>query len=595
MFSLTQHSTYHLDSPLTQAMYTVKRFKAQNKQLTAVNSDQAIRIQTLTREGSQLLSENVALRQEVIHLRMELQRRDKQSEILENNKRIVKLLEDKLEDVRLLTKQLNQPPAVSSPEKDDDEMPYLESRLMRSSYTPGEYREPIMPSIEEEEALSRRTSLASERRRSSYNFAYIDLPPPAPAPAPAPELDELEPVEDPLPPMFNVESRRRRRDSQLLGRSGALTEPVPSPAKAASTPVSASKPPKRKLAERDSESTSLSEEPDDIDFRFTKLSERTSKREPRDTEDVRPSGGSKFIREDVLVDRTTPEADPVLVAEEKQERPPIALKGLKGRRLPTDGAIPTLSARKALGPKSTNSDTVNSPIKIASHNDQKEDDYPVKEKISEKLPSVTARTYRSSALRDKDTPPPESDPSTAITTATGRAARRNRPAVSYAEPKLNSKMRREENGLMDAVTGEGKVRRASFVKKKTSKEDIVVKTEEEEEEKPLSSRPRVHFDKPIEQGPRERIKKARSASGEIIDEPDRARIKKSRTENEDTDQPQSAFLSSRKRRTSALITPFAGLDDDQSPPEDDDDEYRPGRLGLGSRLKTSHRRRSAIV
>jgi hypothetical protein len=281
--------------------------------------------------------------------------------MLENNKGTIKLLEDKLADIGQLVKQLNQPTDSSTPGRgtrstSDGESPYLDSRLMRSSYVPGEGLEPIMPSIEEE-AQSRRTSLASERRRSSYkyvfsfhrtyvartnlnfspSFADIEL-----LPQPTPEIDEPGSDDEPAPPMFNVEPRsRRRRDSHFVRQPDAVPEPVPSPAK--STPIPSSKPPKRKLSERDPDPPATSTEPEDHDFRFTKLSERVaSKREQRNSEETR-SRGFRFIREDV--DTATPEAE----TNEKEPKAPILLKGLD-RRLSSSGAIPPLAARQALGP-----------------------------------------------------------------------------------------------------------------------------------------------------------------------------------------------------------------------------------------------------
>lgn len=110
-------------------------------------------------------------------------------------------------------------------------------------------------------------------------------------------------------------------------------------------------------------------------------------------------------------------------------------------------------------------DPVNSPSKVA----QKEapEYYSEKEKVSEKLQPTTTRSYRRNITRDKDTPPPETNDSAAA--ATSRTARRTRPTVSYAEPSLRDKMRREETGFVDAVKGEGKMRRGS--RKKAGKED----------------------------------------------------------------------------------------------------------------------------
>jgi hypothetical protein len=127
-----------------------------------------VRIQTLTRESSQLLAENISLRQEIVHLQAELERRDKQLEIHENNKGTIQLLEEKLADFNQLFKTLNQPVETESP--------YLPPRSMRSSHTPDKVLQPLMTPIEEEAQSSRRTSFASSRRRSSMSsIKYVSI------------------------------------------------------------------------------------------------------------------------------------------------------------------------------------------------------------------------------------------------------------------------------------------------------------------------------------------------------------------------------------------------------------------------------------
>jgi hypothetical protein len=116
------------------------------------------------------LTDNISLREQVLRLEVQLARRDQERKTLQKNQITQKKLEEKMVEFGLLLKELNQPctplgKSSTSPD-DDDTSPYLESRLLRSSYIPGEGLEGYMPAIEEE-AQSRRCSVNSERRRSS--------------------------------------------------------------------------------------------------------------------------------------------------------------------------------------------------------------------------------------------------------------------------------------------------------------------------------------------------------------------------------------------------------------------------------------------
>jgi hypothetical protein len=135
--------------------------------------------------------------------------------------------------------------------------------------------------------------------------------------------------------------------------------------------------------------------------------------------------------------------------------------------------------------ESTNTDPANSPLKTAAREREKE---PEKEKAVNKPQPASMKPRRGTGARDKDTPPPEMDPAATVTTATGRVARRTRPAVSYVEPSLRAKMRREEPGFMDAVKGLKRTSSApsvspsAGVKRKASVErEVMVKKEEEED------------------------------------------------------------------------------------------------------------------
>lgn len=86
------------------------------------------------------------------------------------------------------------------------------------------------------------------------------------------------------------------------------------------------------------------------------------------------------------------------------------------------------------------------------------------------LPASPEPTAASEEARG-DTPPPAHISSSG---ETSRASRRNRSAVSYAEPNLRDKMRRPSKQLFDAVAGEAYTRRSSqsHVKRESDVDDV---------------------------------------------------------------------------------------------------------------------------
>ncbi|KAF8544067.1 hypothetical protein BDD12DRAFT_817793 [Trichophaea hybrida] len=525
----------------------------QNKEISRSHSVLTKRVHDLQIETTRLLTDNISLREQVLRLEVELARRDQERKTLQKNQATQKKLEEKMAEVGLLLKELNQPCtplAKCSTPPDDDSSPYLESRLLRDSYIPGEGLEGYMPAIEEE-VQSRRSSMNSERRRSTLNFADIELLPPAPEPYEPISDDD----DDPPPSMNNVGSRpRRRRESDLIRQHTLIPESVPEPMKSVPT-LTVPKPPKRKFAEKDLESSPISP---DLDFRFSKLSARAAEAAKRQMETERPSSQNKEDNEDTAM----AEAEPV---EDSSKRITLS-KSSHARRLSGSGNIPSLAARKALGPKSTNADPANSPIKIAARSEQKDPEHPGKQKISEKLPPTTTRIYRSNSVRDKDTPPPDLDPTATGGTATGRTARRTRPSVSYAEPSLRVKMRRAETGFVDAVTGEGKkVRRmtpvseASSVRKKSLVEgEIVVKSEEND-----CVGTSKWMDLPSHKSTEETQGVTKSPTILNKEEGEEEERGEQRRESSYEDQPMlpPSVMTSRKRRTSSLITSLSGIYD----------------------------------
>lgn len=125
-----------------------------------------MRINTLQAETTRLLTENISLREQVLHLEVELERRNQERK---RNESTQKKLEEKMAQVGTLLKELNQPcslPRRTIVSEDSESSPFLEPRLLRNSYVPGEGLDAYMPAIAEE-SQSHRFSLNAERRRSS--------------------------------------------------------------------------------------------------------------------------------------------------------------------------------------------------------------------------------------------------------------------------------------------------------------------------------------------------------------------------------------------------------------------------------------------
>lgn len=138
-----------------------------------------MRINTLQAEATRLLTENISLREQVLRLEVELERRNQERK---RNESTQKKLEEKMAQVGTLLRELNQPyslpPRRTTVSSEDSEgSPFLEPRLLRSSYVPGEGLDAYMPAIAEESQQSRRSSLNAERRRSSLKSGLAPPPP----------------------------------------------------------------------------------------------------------------------------------------------------------------------------------------------------------------------------------------------------------------------------------------------------------------------------------------------------------------------------------------------------------------------------------
>lgn len=191
----------------------------------------------------------------------------------------------------------------------------------------------------------------------------------------------------------------------------------------------------------------------------------------------------------------------------------------KGAHREKTSSNTSLNTRRALGPKTANTDVANSPKKnskqllsddissgkgeIVKKEQLKERPRERKSELHRIKPTVEPVVTTANIESEPETPaapdlfsPPESGSAairaesrdTPPPTDLGpgmegqRPSRRARGSVSYAEPNLRDKMRRPTKELVDAVTGEGKAQRLSIVKLETDAPTTTRKIKEESEE-----------------------------------------------------------------------------------------------------------------
>jgi Shugoshin C terminus len=287
---------------------------------------------------------------------------------------------------------------------------------------------------------------------------------------------------------INLEQRRKRRDSTAPPEQKRASRFEPGPGqsgKEAAQPLKTGA--KRKLSTREDEDGASNTKPTETspdDFKYTR----------------------KTIEEQ-------PQSNASGAAPSKPQREFAVAKG--AHREKTSSTAP-LNTRRALGPKTANTDVANSPKKnskqvLSDDIPSEKGEIPKKDQLKERSRERKSELLRikataqpvgttiniepepetpaapdifsppesgSSAIRaeSRDTPPP---PDLGPGMEGQRPSRRARGSVSYAEPNLRDKMRRPTKDLVDAVTGEGKAQRLSIVKLESDAPTTARKIKEE--------------------------------------------------------------------------------------------------------------------
>lgn len=492
-----------------------RRFIRQNRELAKNNSSQSLRIRSLEIEVSRLLQTNLELREELLRARNSEHDARRQS----NKEGVRGFKEEMMAKLRELS-GIVEGIEDAKEDKTDDIMAQEERRSSALSQMEFRERQSLldlmrdcqMPTIDENKMHPRRTLEAAEikaiRLSDGSSNGSPDLGPPpvarfecqdpikfdaqtavdpqeAEAEIAAETEPEARPQDEDLPASLsiNLETRRKRKDSQPkleLRRHSIIPPPSPSSSDAEASAPTLRTGAKRKLADRDLDKPTKT--PGKTDFTYN----RKASAEPAKVADEAPAEPEK-----------EPETVEILAP------------------------VPT-SARKVLGDKSVNM----SPRKTAASSDKPVSDdlkKPAQPKFGAARDRTTSRRSRLSVI-----PPPQPEPEVGVNTIelpaelalctpapldifsptpepsavsneraatppptklgsaaveAARPSRRARSAVNYAEPSLGAKMRRQEKGMMDAVTGLRHHRLAmSESAEKKARSKVVVKDEPQDED-----------------------------------------------------------------------------------------------------------------
>lgn len=460
-------------------------------------------------EISRLLAENIAIREEAINARAEAEKWRASHRL---NKEVIRMksqLETKLSEVNALVEELGALPdklARRSSHRRRREgfvselVKNPEEREGRNKQTNPE-QEGRLPAILEDKCYPRKTLEQEDIRLLVEDAARDSLESPDLGPPPVAHFDEAEPLafdaaksprrtstelieeseKSANTISINFESKRKRRTSSLLhvntvdetsphtDEQDALLEndtisvrqkpvdvlPHPAPAPRAGA--------KRKLEMSELEDTSkFTQEPDD--FVFRKPSNTTAVRSSRFSRTSARANDDKPVIANSLSSDTSSQQTRKILAPKSTNSP--------AKRLPTAPAEKNNAEydltkehkpeRRIVSRVRTrpNKIEIPAPQPSASNSESKEDDNILRDP---KTPGDELPNILSPASID---PPPRHEPKEmavinsvedVLNGSIGRGSRRARAAVSYAPPKLNTKLRREGKELVGAVEGISKI------------------------------------------------------------------------------------------------------------------------------------------
>lgn len=509
-----------------------RRFIRQNRELAKNNSSQSLRIRSLEIEVSRVLQTNLELREELLRAR-NLEQDARQQSTKDGVRGFKVEMMAKLKELSGIVEGIEE----SKEEKPDDMLEREERRMSVLSQMDFRDRQPLadlmrdcqMPTIDENKSHPRRTMEAAEikaiRLSDGSSSGSPDLGPPPiarfecqdpikfdaltvaesvdaesePIPEPEPEPEpEKQRQEDDLPASMsvNLETRRKRKDSQSkleLRRHSILPPPSPSSNSEAETTAPILRTgAKRKLADRDLERPAKG--PSKTDFTFNRKNSTEPVKSPVkasielplepekkiDAVEIQapaPSPARKVLRDKsvnmsprkVAAASENPSNDDV----KKPAQPKFgAAKDRTTARRSRLSAIPPLRPDPEVSVATIELPALQSPAP------------PQEQSLhTPAAPDLFSPTPELSAPPNERTGTPPPGGLSTSTTEAARPSRRARSAVNYAEPSLGAKMRRQEKGMMDAVTGLQHHRRAmNESAEKKARNMVLVKKEPEDED-----------------------------------------------------------------------------------------------------------------
>jgi Shugoshin N-terminal coiled-coil region/Shugoshin C terminus len=457
-----------------------RRFIRQNREIARVNSTQSLRIRNLEAEISRLLAENIAIREQAINSAQEVERLRSSQRIFRDVSRLKEQLESKLSEVSTLVTELGALPEkakrrssqhqrrrsglvqlVKSPDQKDwknRQAIQLQDGRLPVIIEGKHYPRRTLESVEISRLLEDDAAASESPELGPPPIAHFDVAEPISFPAPLRQTGSAglleasyeDRVDDVKPLPDNLERRRRRRASALLEDMSSLNTSA-EVSKTGDERMSLKSGAKRKLdvREDDCNQASRTKEPDDFAFQRKAVASETSLTRPK---------GSRFTKSRTATMGTDATAKDPATKLQPPTRKVLALKSTNSpSKLRTTGVNDKTGGAKGEGHKPVNGLADDSPRQVR----------PVVEDVAiSQGPNGTEPPPKTPAGLDLFSPV-STEPSArngqqsevALTASVedvlggtdGRASRRARGAVSYAEPSLRAKMRRPTKELAPAV------------------------------------------------------------------------------------------------------------------------------------------------
>jgi len=485
----------------TDCLSVKRRFIRQNREIAKVNSTQSLRIRNLEIEISNLLSENITLREQAINATQEAEKWRSAYQLGTEVRAMKDKLESKLQEVSALVQELGNLPdqaartrsssgrcrsGIFEQVKNSDEREWTNRQTIGGAQAGDrDLPEGRLPVILEDKYYPRRTLETAEVRSLLDDAALQTSESPDLGPPPVAHFDVPDPIsfdagrcpvregvadasgEDVLPLRVHLETRRKRRTSSLL--QDMSTDQVPDEKPFDDPPPLPAKPGvKRKLDVSDLEEAVSRPAPENDDFFFqpklaasstalsSKKSSRFARAHRRDT--------------DVAIEPTPPSPQNSLapttrkVLAPKSTNSPVKRKVHVNEKFVTarddgSGSKPggTRPARCQVGITASNLAT---PLDQAHPHDINlngpEENNAMPPQTPAALDDVLSPLSTEPSITAEQRPKEAAmlnSVEDVLSGSIGRGSRRARAAISYAEPNLRDKLRRPGKEFVGAVEG----------------------------------------------------------------------------------------------------------------------------------------------